>query len=230
MNKLKLPNVTLICADDLNIEGAIDAIEICKYYADFGDIKFLTDANIEYEHKISIPHMGSYSAYSSFIFNKLNDFVDTDFCLVVQHDGFILNPNAWTDEYFEYDYIGALLGPKELPEIVGNGGFSLRSKKLLQACQDIGRNYNDSTFKYSEDLLICYYFRDIFTRLYDIKIAPPDLANQFSTERSGVWTGSFGWHNPIFVDIFKDGWQHPFKPNWTLDKNKYIYNITKNKI
>ena len=33
----------------------------------------------------------------------------TDFVLTIQHDGFILNPDAWRDDFFDYDYIGARL-------------------------------------------------------------------------------------------------------------------------
>ena len=28
-----------------------------------------------------------------------------DFCITVQYDGFIIDPN-WTDEFLDYDYIG----------------------------------------------------------------------------------------------------------------------------
>ena len=53
--------------------------------------------------------------------------------LIIQHDGFILNHKAWDNEFLNYDYIGApvyWMGNKLIE--VGNGGFSLRSKKLLK--------------------------------------------------------------------------------------------------
>lgn len=38
---------------------------------------------------------------------ELNKYIETDYVLIVQYDGFILNPKAWMDEFLEYDYIGA---------------------------------------------------------------------------------------------------------------------------
>jgi len=60
-------------------------------------------------------------------------------CLLVQPDGFVINPDKWDNQFFEYDYIGApweqvphsYLDPWGKPHRVGNGGFSFRSKKLL---------------------------------------------------------------------------------------------------
>ena len=213
MKKLNLSNVTLICADCINPALAIEAMGVCKYYCNFADIKFLTSCNIEYEHKVVIPPINSYSDYSRFIFHHLDDYVQTEFCLVVQWDGFILNPKAWTDEYFNYDYIGALLGPEELPEIVGNGGFSLRSKKLLTMCKEFGKNYNDKNIEYSEDLVICYFFRDFFER-GGIKFATNEIANKFSTERSRVYIDSFGFHNFFFCNPVEYGWVNPIDPAW----------------
>jgi hypothetical protein len=69
--------------------------------------------------------------------------VATDFNLTVQPDGFAINPQAWDDRFWEYDYIGAPWpwmwggGPYWPGPIVGNGGFSLRSRKLYRALLDL---------------------------------------------------------------------------------------------
>ena len=64
----------------------------------------------------------------------LKKYIDTDFCLIIQGDGFVIHPENWTDEFLKYDYIGAPW--RNLAHYsfirVGNGGFSLRSKKLLK--------------------------------------------------------------------------------------------------
>jgi hypothetical protein len=63
----------------------------------------------------------------------------TDFVIIVQADGYAVNKESWTDEFFNYDYIGApwpiwmtlaLKGAKH--RRVGSGGFSFRSRKLLE--------------------------------------------------------------------------------------------------
>jgi hypothetical protein len=59
---------------------------------------------------------------------------------VVQYDGMAANKMHWSDDYYNYDYIGApwpdrftWIRPEEK---VGNGGFSLRSMKLIEALRD----------------------------------------------------------------------------------------------
>ena len=47
----------------------------------------------------------------------------------------MLDGAAWRPEFLDYDYIGAVW-PHVLDKYnVGNGGFSLRSKALLEACR-----------------------------------------------------------------------------------------------
>ena len=51
----------------------------------------------------------SYADYNKRCVSELNNYFDTDFCLIVQFDGKIINPSAWTNDFFNYDYIGAPL-------------------------------------------------------------------------------------------------------------------------
>jgi hypothetical protein len=78
-----------------------------------------------YNHRIS---------YSNFILYHLHRYLESDFVLLMQQDGFILNPDAWDDAFLDYDYLGAPW-PSDLSWVrpgcqVGNGGFSLRSRRL----------------------------------------------------------------------------------------------------
>ncbi|MDO4626311.1 MAG: DUF5672 family protein [Pasteurellaceae bacterium] len=49
----------------------------------------------------------THKEYNAFSFLALGQFVDTDFALLVQNDGWVLHGDVWTDEFFQYDYIGA---------------------------------------------------------------------------------------------------------------------------
>jgi len=69
--------------------------------------------------------------------------IDTQFTLVTQWDGYVINAEAWTEEFLDYDYIGArwigdvVKAAGSPPEYnVGNGGFSLRSDIFLGAGTD----------------------------------------------------------------------------------------------
>jgi hypothetical protein len=140
--------------------------------------------------------------------------VDTDFNLVVQADGYAVNAEAWTDLFFEYDYIGASWPNESAERAVGNGGFSMRSKKLYQAILDLRRRYSleDLTQRLTqndicedkfvghsipEDNLICKIYRPTLEQQYGIRFAPAELADRFSIETNAgsPWFGaSFGFH------------------------------------
>ena len=102
----------------------------------------------------------NYHEYSWFMMFALWRVVPTGFALVVQDDGWVVNAANWTDEFLQCDYIGA---PIHLARIVTphsvswrngfawtqelgaadrivtpvqNGGFSLRSQRLMRALID----------------------------------------------------------------------------------------------
>lgn len=126
--KLQLPTVTLICCDCVNASRAINVLERCKELADFGAVKLLTNIPVKYEHRIKIMPLNSLVAYSIFMLTKLHKYIDTDHVLIVQRDGWILNPQSFKPEWLELDYIAPLFVQYDK---VGSGGFSLRSKALM---------------------------------------------------------------------------------------------------
>ncbi len=175
---LNLPDVTIVCADD-NEARAKDAISKCEQHIQFGDMALITGKQF-----------GSKEAYSKFILKELHKYIETKYVLVVQHDGFVRNPEAWTDEFMQYDYIGATWWYKD-GKNVGNGGFSLRSKKLLELCANL-----PTTATHPEDHVICRDMRP-YLESKGIKFAPETLANQFSFEgynQPGTYTNQFGFH------------------------------------
>lgn len=209
----ELQNITLLGLDCVDIDRLIQASEICKKNFKFGAVKLLTSIPSSHPNIVKIDPVNSIKAYNEFMINKVNDYVDTDIVLIIQYDGFILNPQAWTDEYLKYDYIGAPWYEYEGnidngKYIVGNGGFSLRSKKLLNILQknkyDVGNE--------PEDTFICVDLRKELEK-QGIKFAPAELAKQFSlesNEKDGVvWTNQFGFHGLKWTDISNWTKQHP---------------------
>ncbi len=129
---LELPSVTLFCADCVDIQRAIVIVERCKSLCNFGAVKLLTSLPTEYPH-IEIPRLGSLVEYSLFMLKRAVAYIDTPHALVVQHDGFIINADAWNPEWLKYDYMGPLFLQEHVGEHrVGSGGFSLRSKALME--------------------------------------------------------------------------------------------------
>lgn len=148
---------------------------------------------------INIPKL-DYKQYNEFVALKLGDYVDSD-VLLVQNDGYILDGTKWNDEFLEYDYVGAPWPPqthfKDGEEIrVGNGGFSYRSKNLLDAPKILGLEFTDKETGYwHEDGFLCVHYRDAL-EAYGIKFAPVEVAARFSRELEVPETvkETFGFH------------------------------------
>ena len=189
MSKLNLKNVTCIAATSNKISETIRALKICMSYCDFYDVKIFTHTPVGLNHKI-VNKINSKRDYDNFIVKQLPYEIESDFCLTIQYDGFIVNPNAWTDEFFDYDYIGAPW--PWLDDLVGNGGFCLKSKKFLDSQKEI---VSDLEVNNADDVLLSDILRKEFES-YGCKYAPANLAYRFSTEHGSYEKNqSLGFHD-----------------------------------
>ena len=188
---LNLSNVTLLCVETREPDLAHWAINRCLSGVQFGKVVLITNlgrvnakrADIDY---VQAPPIKTTKDYSEFLLTGLEQYVEGTHVLVIQWDSFVIHPELWSNEYLQYDYIGPVWSHHpETP--VGNGGFSLRSKKLLQVIQQPG-----FIKKHPEDYCICADNKDFLER-YAIKIAPVKLAEQFAVERT-LWHEAFGFH------------------------------------
>ena len=157
----------------------------------------------------------SYFEYNLFVIYSLHYFISTEFALIVQSDGWVLNGKNWNNDFFNYDYIGAPShaakvissnhegifegftwkyhkdDPSKKIQVVMNGGFSLRSKKLLKAPTKLSIPYSippvsqitpphyKMRWKNNlnlEDVQLSLVMRDQLEK-HGIKYAPTELAN-----------------------------------------------------
>ncbi len=208
--KLLLPNVTLIGIDCLDLKRLQLAADISTKDILFGAVKLLSSIKSDDSRVIQIPHIDSTKSYSNFMIKELNKYVDTEFALIFQYDGFVLNSSSWSDEFLKYDYIGSPwyhIGDLR----VGNGGFSLRSKKLIDWLslnwKIIGANIHP------EDIFISKFARPYIEK-NGMKFASEYIASLFAiegNERSVVWKGEFGFHGIKYTDI----------SNWFINHEEY---------
>ena len=191
-----LLNTTLCCIDCNNYELSILAIKHCLQLCQFSKILFFTDKefNLENIAVLKIPKITTKEQYSIFVLKELNGYIDTDFVLIIQWDGFIVNPDAWTQEFQNYDYIGAKWPWYNDGFNVGNGGFSLRSKRLLQILSGDKFKISIHSLKYGEDTYICRTYRRFLENEYGIKFAHESVADRFSYERIEPVGNPFGFH------------------------------------
>ncbi len=153
-----------------------------------------------------------YRQYSLFVMFCLHNFINSDYCLIVQHDGWIINGKNWSENFFEYDYIGApchaaFVGNQLVSSykwvgnsaavVIQNGGVSLRSKKYLEAPSYLGVLYYFSEVEVlqNEDVQLTGIFKKV---LEDggIRFAPEEIAKNFSLEYAG-----FRYHDSV---LFKN--------------------------
>ena len=186
--RLALDDITICAADCLNPGLAADALTRSQRHCRFADAILFTSATVHGDFRtMAIPPLVSRQAYSSFVLHRLADFISTEFVLVVQWDGYVVEPTAWSGEFLDHDYIGAPW-PWHDHHRVGNGGFSLRSRRLLQALAEI-----PDDCEIAEDEAICRHWRPALERR-GINFAPERLAARFSYERGRPNEPSFGFH------------------------------------
>ena len=177
----------------------------------------------------------NYKQYTVFMMHSLYAFIKTDYCLVVQDDGWVLNGDKFTEDFYEYDYIGPpthcgfqftddasniehlflqfhwLDKPNTL--VVQNGGFSLRSKRFLEACNVLGITHtspdpimlkNDTMKKakpwlhnWNEDVQLTGLLRPVLASC-GYKFAPLSVATRFGMEYlDPVWHKDINFNNIV---------------------------------
>ena len=218
MKKPNLSDVTLVIIDCGDYERAKKSLEISSFYANFADIKFF--GNFEKDDVIQIPEI-DYIGYQYFKTFEINKYIDTQFFLNTEWDGFCLSSN-WTSEFLKYDFVGAPWHWCAGHMDVGCGGFSLRSKKLLETMDSDDRLKNcfvNLDF-ISDDNFTCRIQRPYLENVCGIKYAPRNIAARWCAE-GVVWDGQFGFHDFAYTDITKWDDSNLFDMGFVSD-NKFI--------
>lgn len=229
---LTLPSVTLVGIDCHRPNLTVDALRYSMRLVKFADVVMVTDlekfhrysnaASIgirtihkkqsdrkEFVHDRNLP-----LDYEWDVLTLGPELFNTEHCLFHEWDASVLNPKAWSQEFLEYDYIGAPWPfpfiekgwpPCEEHNCVGNGGFSLKSMKWCVAIKNEAiRRRNDKAVK-SSDRWQCRTAKPHIESL-GLRYAPADLAGLFSCE-DRIYTGQFGYHGKGTEAM--NGWKIP---------------------
>jgi hypothetical protein len=178
--KIKLDNVTLCCVTSVDKEAHERSLAYSQRGIEFGAVKLL-DLNTK-----------NIDEWNKAIVYDLGEHIDTDYCLLIHSDGFVVNPTAWNGEWLKYDYIGS---PWPLPtddysyrdingvvQRVGNS-VSLRSKKLLDLPKKLNMEWKSYYGNTNEDGYICVNMRHVFEE-HGCTFAPFEEALMFGREVS----------------------------------------------
>jgi hypothetical protein len=176
---LKLPQVTLIALTGKDIMPHMEAIQKSCEGIEWGDVKLVYQPTIK-----------SIDDWNKAVIYELHTYIRTDFAMLIHADGYVINPEAWQDEFLAYDYIGA---PWPLPrdnysyrtptgELVRVGNsVSLRSKRILELPSQLGLEWKSYYGNTNEDGFLCVH-NERRLRESGCTFAPIEVAKHFSKE------------------------------------------------
>tara|TARA_R100000458_G_scaffold17345_3_gene15019 strand:- start:3572 stop:4237 length:666 start_codon:yes stop_codon:yes gene_type:complete len=191
---LKLENITLVILSSIKLDKSIKALEYSSKDIEWGSVKLISDTKPDnlpdfIQHEFC-PKMSNIDEWNYAAIYELPKHIETDYCMLIHDDGFVVNADSWRDEFLEYDYIGA---PWPMPQDdfsfrakdgelvrVGNS-VSLRSKKLLDLPIKLNLEWKAFHGYYNEDGYICVNYRHKYLE-NGIKFADIDVAKYFSHE------------------------------------------------
>tara|TARA_B100001057_G_C22631327_1_gene864503 strand:- start:106 stop:828 length:723 start_codon:yes stop_codon:yes gene_type:complete len=227
----KLP-VDLVTINTNSVEAGIKALEYSQKTIKFNNTYLFSSENVSGDFElIKINKFKNVIEYNNFII-KLTDYIDSEFVLIVQPDGYLINPLKWSDNFLNYDYIGApwpsdkkwLNRWSKYPSNIknpihkniefnriGNGGFSLRSKKFLEYSSNFESNFIKNGVP--EDIFLNLVNFDL-AKENNIKYPDIETAINFSYETplKGLWKNKekkfhyfnrkkhLGWHGNKFLN------------------------------
>lgn len=176
---IQLPNVTLILLSGIGYrqKANVHALEYSQRHIKFGAVKY-----------VQLGEIKDIDTWSKAAIYELPKYVETEFCLLIHENGFVVNPEQWKPHWLEYDFIGA---PWPLPQDnfsyrdeegdivrVGNS-VSLRSKKLMDLVAT--REWKSYYGYYNEDgFITCHNHKWLESQ--GCSFAPLEIAKHFSRE------------------------------------------------
>jgi hypothetical protein len=198
---LNLPDVTLVVAETRCHELMRLTLTDMALKVKFGGIIIHTDkpeligipAPAEY---IKVPDWPNKIEQGYFYYMDAGCAAKTSHVLQIEWDAGIRDVNSWTDEFLDYDYIGApWVWAKNQRHSVGNGGFVLLSKRM---CEHV--HNNRGTFRIATDVAYAQANRIRLEQEIGAKWAPQDLAYRFAYEHGyephrSQSKPSFGYHD-----------------------------------
>lgn len=178
LDQIELSNVTLVSVSGIDPKGSLDALQKSMVGIKYHDVVLISHnkpenmpKNITFKQckptELASKDPANKNDYSKFMAYNLGDYIDSEYCLIVHNDAYVLRPYKWDNAFLKYDYIGAPW-PKRLKFFtnegelvrVGNGGFSLRSKRVLNILNELNLPFTDNgTGFYNEDGVLCVYYR-----------------------------------------------------------------------
>jgi Protein of unknown function (DUF5672) len=197
-SKRNLPDVTLVCCETRDHALARLAVQDCVTKVQFGDVLIFTNEPRLFEpldcepRYVIVEDFADKLGWCRYGWFGVPEHVRTSMMCLIQWDSGVWDTSMWTDEFMEYDYIGAVWGWHKTKK-VGNSGFGLKSIRLARYIADRAWEFPCSSS--SEDDLLCRKYRPVLEER-GFRWAPERLAHKFSFEctRPDSTSRHFGYH------------------------------------
>jgi Protein of unknown function (DUF5672) len=176
---LNLPDVTLVILDVQAPELAYLALRDSVQDISFGEVIVCSDTDLKFPGArwVEVSKWDSLYERVKWFLYSLPNYIRTDFMIEVQWDGFIVDSAMWTDEFLNFDFIGAPWWYDDKLN-VGNG-CALRSLRLMHYLKEHQKEFPLSDAK--EDDLICRHYRRRLEK-EGFKWPSEQLASRYSFE------------------------------------------------
>jgi len=217
-------NLTIVAVDTANHTLTNRAIQRAVEVSGADRVLVLSDQDIYPGSEWHRIEPISQIEYSRVVLKDLAPLITTDHYMVIQYDGMPIDGTKWIDDFLNYDYIGAAWpwGPED--QRVGNGGFSIRSRRLAELCQDPRVVFNPPGHgdnNYMEDTHICHLYRELLAS-QGITWAPVALAQQFSAEIPAGRYPTYGFHGTLCLPYYLEDTDMEFYIN-TLRDEQFLH-------
>ncbi len=213
-----LPNVTLISYDNTDDPSrTLRALHFSSREIQFADVVLVCRKRPDGVNGTTIQKVHEKGYPAAMIWEiAMHNYVQTDFALCIHHDGYVINPGAWRDDWLQYDFIGAPWpasqhpchpGKSDYPNgRVGNTGCCLKSQAFMQASSEMrdlfiktSRRPDRFGQQYAGDTFCCQHQRPALEQR-GITFAPVEVAAGFAWESNieevpGDRPYAFGFHN-----------------------------------
>ena len=197
-----MKNLTIAIVDTGYHELAAKSLDLAVAVTGANNVIVLSDRDFYPGSKfVQVAPITDKITYSHLILKELGKHITTDFTMVIQYDGMPTDPTRWQDEFMKYDYIGAPWPWFPEDRRVGNGGFSLRSRKLTDLCLDDQLVFDPGPNEWQEDVHIGVLYKDWFVK-NGAEFAPIPLAKQFSAENPGGKFDTYGFHGTLCLPFY----------------------------
>jgi len=190
---LKLPGVTLVLRDVLCHELArlavTDSLALVKPEKTiiFSDV----DLNVAATEWVKVPRWCTLMEHCTFFWHEQHKYIKTPHFISIEWDGWIIDSEQWTDEFLEYDFVGAPWWYSDGLN-VGNG-LGLRSNALMKFLSD---HRDKFPVRAKEDEVLGRLYRPALEK-NSFKWPDEKLASRFAFEcvRPAVWSKHFMFHD-----------------------------------